>query len=389
MTIDTIVCEKKSSQIGLALIGNGKVKELEFADENRASEGSIYLGRITHKLELAHDKVGFLVDIKDGKDAFLMEEEIGLPESNISEGQSLMVQVSQEARAEKGAKLVRSIQLVGEYIVYCPYRLDVGSSSRIEDKVKLQEYKNLVIENTTGQEGWILRTSSVDVDFDLIAKEMEELRNQFEAIMKKGRNVTAPELLYKKGNPLFDAINNHQKTLKKIITNSRNVEAEVKEKFGDAFEVEINSEPFAEMGVEDVIFEALDKNVNLAGGGRITIEETRACVAIDVDSGNDRGNGSISRLNNEAAIEIASQIRLRNLSGKIIIDFAGSSDFRFIKPVIETLEAEIKKDTNKSSVLGLSRAGNVEMIRVRRRPSIRDIFTEECEKCQGTGRVSK
>lgn len=71
--------------------------------------------------------------------------------------------------------------------------------------------------------------------------------------------------------------------------------------------------------------EALQKEVKLKSGGRITIEETKACVAIDVDSGGDKANGSLGRLNMEAAFEIAKQIKLRNLSGKIVIDFAGVS----------------------------------------------------------------
>ena len=386
---DTLVYEKKNSLIRLAMLNEGILEEVEYVDEAKASEGSIYLGKITHKLELAHEKTGFFVDIKDGKDAFLMAEEHGMSESNIQEGQSLMVQVSQERRAEKGAKLVRSIQLVGENIVYCPYRMDVGASSRIEDKEKLEEYRRKVIENTTGQEGWILRTSSVDVPFETIAEEMAALRNTFEGIMKKARAVSAPALLYAKGSPLYDAISRHAKTLKRIIVDNHNLEEELKEKYCDAYEIEYQSEPFEETGLEDEIYEALNKVIYLPDGGRVVIEETRACTAIDVDSGDDRGNGNISRLNSEAAVEIARQIRLRNLSGKIIIDFAGSSDYRFMKPVLEILEQELRKDPTKSSVLGLSRAGNVEIVRVRRRPSLSDILTEECEHCQGTGRVNK
>lgn len=387
--IDTIVCDKQSGQVGIALLGNGEVKEIEFAHEDSATEGSIYLGRITRKLELAHDKVGFMVDIAGERDAFMMAEEFGLQDSNFHEGQSLMVQVKQEARAEKGAKLVRSIQLVGDYVVYCPYRMDVSASSRIEDIEKLREYKKKVIENTTGQEGWILRTSSVEVEFDEVLEEMKQLRSEFEQIMKKARVVNAPALLYRRGNPLFDAIARHKQDLRLVITNSRNVEAEIKEKYGDDFDIEIKAEPLTEIGIEDVIFEATQKYVRLPSGGRICIEETRACVAIDVDSGEDRGNGGVSHLNLEAATEIAKQIRLRNLAGKIIIDFAGSSEYRFIKPLLEVLENELKKDSIKSSVLGLSRAGNVEIVRVRRRPSLSDIFTTECESCEGTGRVAK
>lgn len=386
---DTLVYEKKSNLARLAMLEDGVLQEVEYVDETKASEGSIYLGKITHKLELAHEKTGFFVDIKDGKDAFLMAEEHGMSESNIQEGQSLLVQVSQERRAEKGAKLVRSIQLVGENIVYCPYRMDVGASSRIENKEKLDEYRRKVIENTTGQEGWILRTSSVDVPFEVIAEEMVALRNTFESVMKKARAVSAPALLYAKGSPLYDAIGRYAKSLKRIVVNNHNLEEELKARYGDDYEIEYQAEPFEEAGLEDAIYEALNKVIYLPDGGRVIIEEARACTAIDVDSGDDHGNGSISRLNNEAAVEIAKQIRLRNLSGKIIIDFAGSSDYRFMKPVLEILEQELHKDPTKSSVLGLSRAGNVEIIRVRRRPSLSDILTEECACCQGTGRVNK
>ena len=112
-------------------------------------------------------------------------------------------------------------------------------------------------------------------------------------------------------------------------------------------------------------------------------------MAIDVDSGNDKGNGSIAHLNLEAADEIARQIRLRNLSGKIIIDFAGSSDYRYLKPVIEALESKAAEDSTKTTVLGLSRAGNVEIIRVRKRPTLQDLLTKECDCCQGSGRVMR
>ena len=86
--IDTIVCDKQSGQVGIALLGDGEVKEIEFAHEDSATEGSIYLGRITRKLELAHDKVGFMVDIAGERDAFMMAEEFGLQDSNFHEGQS-------------------------------------------------------------------------------------------------------------------------------------------------------------------------------------------------------------------------------------------------------------------------------------------------------------
>ena len=124
-------------------------------------------------------------------------------------------------------------------------------------------------------------------------------------------------------------------------------------------------------------------------GGRVIIEETKAFVSIDVDSGEGYTQGGFNRLNNEAAVEIAKQIILRNLSGKIIIDFAGISDYKFLKNSMELLEKELDNDVCKARVLGLSRAGNVEVIRNRRRPTLQDLFSEECPTCKGTGRVEK
>ncbi len=388
MKIDTVLYEKKNAETSIALLSGGRLCELEITADGKAAEGNIYLGKITRKIDLAHDKVGFFIDINDGHDAFLNAEEAGMREANMTEGQSIVVQVIQEKRAEKGARVIRGVQLVGSHIVYCPYRLTVEASSRIEDKEKLAEYKEKVLENTTGQEGWILRTSSVEVPFAAIAAEMTELRGAYEAIRVRARSAKAPSLLYSKADSLFEHLNRDMETVSKVVTNSRNMEAEIKEKYGDRFAVEIKADPFKEYGIEDAVYEALQKTVGLKSGGRIHIEETKALVAIDVDSGDDRGNGSISRLNIEAAEEIARQIRLRNLSGKIIIDFAGSSEYKFLKPVVEALEEALADDPLKARVLGVSRAGNVEILRVRRRPTLSDVLTVECEACQGTGRIA-
>ena len=386
MTIDTIIYESANDTARIALLNNGDLRELEIIEANRALEGNIYLGKICRKIELANGKQGFFVELSDGREAFLNAEEHGLDELKICEGQSLVVQVAQEKRAEKGPKVTRAIQFVGDNLFYCPYRMNVEASSKIADKQKAEEYRELVLENTTGQEGWIIRTSAINEAKENIVAEMSYLRSLFDAVRLAARNQKAPALLHTKANPIFDYLNKYKNELSKVVLNNRNLEAEINERFED-ISTEIIAEPFAEYGLEDAIVEALNPTVKLKSGGRITIQETKAFVAIDVDSGKDKGNGSISHLNVEAAIEIAKQIRLRNLSGKIIIDFAGLSDFRYLKPVIETLEKEVSDDFTKTTVLGLSRAGNVEVIRVRKRPTLLDMLTKECSECMGTGRI--
>lgn len=387
--IDTIVYEKNGASTRIALVENAGLRELDIIDNTKAAEGSIYLGKITHKLELANGRHGYLIDINDGKDAFLNADEYGMGDAEYTEGQSIVVQVTQERRAEKGAKVVRSLQFVGSYLVYCPYRVNVDASSRIGSIEKIKALKDVVIHHVQGQEGWIIRTAAAEVPYDDIVAEMTALRQLYDTVRIKARSASAPCLLYAKANPLFEHMTNNAMSLTRVIVNTRNMEAEIQEEFDGDFEVEVKAEPFKELGLDELIAEALEKEVRLPSGGRIFIEETKAFVAIDVDSGDDRGIGSISHLNEEAAEMIARQLRLRNLSGKIIVDFAGSSEYRYMKPVIEVLERELAKDQTRAHVVGLSRAGNVEIVRVRRRPSLLDVLSEECPTCRGTGRVEK
>lgn len=389
MTVDTIVYEQDKDLTTIALMGAGKLEEIEIIDNSKAAEGNIYLGKITHKLDLANGRKGYLVDIKDEKDAFFNADEYGMGDVDYTEGQSIVVQVSQERRAEKGAKVVRSLQFVGTYLVYCPFRMNIDASSRIGSFDRIKELKALVQDNEVGQEGWIIRTAAMDASSEEIKEEMVELRKAYDIVRAKARSESAPCLLYAKSSPLFEYMTNNAMSLNKVVVNTRKMEEEIKNEFDGDFEVEVVADAVKSYGIDEAVVEALQKEVKLKSGGRIYIEETKAFVAIDVDTGDDRGAGSISHVNEEAAIEIAHQIRLRNLSGKIIIDFAGSSEYRYMKPVLEVLDKELMKDNTRCHVVGLSRGGNVELIRVRRRPSLSDIMSVECPTCHGTGRVEK
>ncbi len=385
MMIDTLVYENKNNFVRVAGLADGNLQKLEIVDLSKALEGNIYLGRITKKIELANGKTGYFVNIGDTREAFINAEEYGRDDLNANEGQEVVVQVAQEQRAEKGARLVRSLQFVGHNLVYCPYRMNVEVSSKISDKLKAEELKKTVQDNTTGQEGWIVRTSAVYAEQDSIVEEMEVLRNKFDAVRQKAKTSKAPTLLLERNNILMETINHHVETLKTIVVNDHNLEKIL----GEDFEVKYSVNPFEEYGLEDAILEALQKEIKLKSGGRITIEETRACVAIDVDSGEDDGQGSLGRLNIEAAEEIARQIILRNLSGKIVVDFAGFSEYKYLKNAIDVLEENLHHDTTRVFVYGLSRAGLVEVSRARRRPSLLDVLSVECPTCKGCGRVEK
>ena len=383
---DTIIYEKSGTDACLALLNGGELIEFEVFNENGAAEGNVYLGRITKKINLAEDKTGFMVNIGDTTEAFMPAQEKGLLEVSMNEGQCVVVQVQKEAHAEKGAKLVRAIQIAGTYLVYRPFGSYIDVSLKIEDTEKSDTLRQAVMKNVSAQqEGWVVRTAAEHADINDVIDEMRKLRGIYEDIRIKARSANAPALLYAKENPLFDLLHRYHDSLTTVIINDHNLESKINSVFNG--EIKYCADPSEEFGLQDMLQKAMEKSVKLPCGGEIHIEETKAMVVIDVDSSNLAARGQMDTLNQEAAKEIARQIILRNLSGKIIIDFAGSTEYRFMRDVMDTLAEELAGDIQGARVVGLSKAGNVEILRRRKRPSLLEQFSAECPTCNGTGRV--
>ena len=382
--INKILVEEKKGIKKVACLNNGDLVEFCIVDRNRATEGNIYLGKITKKIITANNKNAYFVNIGSEKDAFINAEENNLEDLEAIEGQDIIVQVSQEQRAEKGARVVRFLRLAGIYLVYDPYGDEIKISNKIDDEEIRENLLNVVSKNAKSG-GFTIRTSAKNAKFDDILTEMHYLEELFKDIINKAKLSKSPSLLYFKDNVVEDIISRQSTYLEKIVVNNHILE----EYFSKYCNVEYDKDVFETNGVSEMIGEALKKEVRLNCGGRIIIEETKAFVSIDVDSGEGYTQGGFNRLNNEASVEIVKQIILRNLSGKIIIDYAGISEYKFLKNSIDILEQELYEDVCKAKVLGLTKGGNVEIIRNRRRPTLQDLYSVECSRCDGTGRVEK
>ena len=382
--LDEIIIQTKEGVMQIAGLENGRLGEFVIYDEKKANEGNVYLGKITKKIQTANGKEGYFVNIGASKEAFINAEENDLEDLKAHEGQDIIVQVVQEQRAEKGARMSRFLRLAGVYLVYCPYGSDIEISTKIIDETARERLYRLIADNSeTG--GWIVRTIAAESGDNEILAEMSKLKTLFAGIITEAKNSKAPALLSAKNNVLQDMIYHHMDGLRRVVVNNHLLQDELDK----ILSAEYAASPFAEAGIDDMLEEALRKIVKLDCGGRVIIEETRACTAIDVDSGEGTAQGGFGRLNQEAAAEIVRQIILRNLSGKIVIDFAGIAEFKYLKKALDILEEGLSDDPARGRVLGLTRAGNVEIIRTRRRPSLRDLLTEECSVCMGTGRVEK
>lgn len=382
--LDEIIIQTKDGVMQIAGLENGRLGEFVIYDEKKANEGNVYLGKITKKIQTANGKEGYFVNIGASKEAFINAEENDLEDLKAHEGQDIIVQVVQEQRAEKGARMSRFLRLAGVYLVYCPYGSDIEISTKIIDETARERLYRLIADNSeTG--GWIVRTIAAESGDNEILAEMSKLKTLFAGIITEAKNSKAPALLSAKNNVLQDMIYHHMDGLRRVVVNNHLLQDELNK----ILPAEYAASPFAEAGIDDMLEEALRKIVKLDCGGRVIIEETRACTAIDVDSGEGTAQGGFGRLNQEAAAEIVRQIILRNLSGKIVIDFAGIAEFKYLKKALDILTEGLADDPARGRVLGLTRAGNVEIIRTRRRPSLRDLLTEECSVCMGTGRVEK
>lgn len=382
--LDVIVLEEKNGVKRIAGLEKGVLRELIIHDEKKINEGDIYIGKIVKKISTANGKKSYFVNV--GKEeVFINAQERGLEDLEANEGQDIILQIAQEARAEKSARGVRFLQLAGDNLVFCPYGEDIEISGKITDETLCEKLYELVNKNTDEDGGWVVRTHAAEASAGEVVADIAKLKDLFADIKGKAKTVKSPQLLYSKDSGLDDMIMHNQATLSKIVVNNHIVEQEL----AATGIAEYSTTAFAEYGIDEQISDALQKEVKLKCGGRIFIEETKALTAIDVDSGGCLGQGGISKLNDEAAEEIAKQIILRNLSGKIVIDFAGFAEFKFLKNTIDILEDKLRDDMLKSRVLGLTKAGNVEILRNRRRPPLSNILMKECEVCQGLGRVEK
>ncbi len=382
--LDEIIIEEKGGVLRLAGLEEGCLSEFILQDSAKANEGNIYLGKITKKIQTANGKEGYFINIGGTRDAFINAEEKGLEDLKAHEGQDVVVQVGQEQRAEKGARMVRFLHLAGVNLVYCPYGEEIEISAKIVDEEKREQLFNWVAE-AADDGGFVVRTHAAEARKEDVLAEMTQLKKAFEELISKAKSVKAPCLLLAKDNIIEDVICRNKDSLQRVVVNTRRLAEEL----GSVVETEYLPNAFEEAMIDEKLGEALQKTVKLKSGGRIIIEETKAFVAIDVDSGEGTIQGGFNRLNQEAAHEIARQIVLRNLAGKIIIDFAGIPEYKFLKNAMDILEEDLAQDFAKARVLGLSRVGNVEIMRMRRRPSLNDLLTEECPTCMGCGRVER
>lgn len=378
-----IVIAKDKNRVYSALLDNRKRLVEINVSEDKGNEliGKIYIGKVVN---VVRGMNAAFINIGLEKNAYLSLEnssDIHYTKSNqsgkISNGDEIIVQVIKEAHGSKGCVVTPNISLTGRYVVLTKGKNFIGLSGKIVEEVERDRLKGIVQKYLTDTYGFIIRTNACNIQDELIENEVKDLISNYETIMNVAEYRTCYTEIYKGIDSVLKLVRDmYDMNIEEYIIEDEDIYEQVvqyMQKTNPALVEKIrlyndkNLSLFHLYGLEAKMKKALSERVWLKSGGCIVIQPTEALVSIDVNTAKFTGRKNLEetifKTNLEAAKEIAHQLRLRNLSGIIIIDFIDMKDQEHNNKLLEKLTSYIKKDRNKVYVLGMTKLGLVEMTR--------------------------
>lgn len=387
MTEIFIKKEQEGKQI--ALVENGILTEYYEEDkEDTRREGNIYIGIVK---DIIKGMQSAFIDIGTEKNSFIhlkdvlpkvdeKKEKVEMTLTDISKvlklNQKIIVQVKKDSNEQKGARVSTHINLPGKYIVLLPATDIVTISQKIEDKKEQERLIKLVEKNISKNNGAIIRTSAKGKEKEII-EEIKSLENKWNKICEKEVDVNSkkPELIYKSEDIVRKMlIDLNSKNIENIYTNSKEEYEELKEVIKESEEYKNiklqlgGKEILEKYDLANQIEKSKNRKIWLKCGGFITIDKTEALTAIDVNTGKYIGGANnveqtIYKVNMEATIEIAKQLRLKDIGGIIIIDYIDMSKKEDKEKIEELLKEELKRDRSKTQVEGFTKLDLMELTR--------------------------
>lgn len=394
---DIIVnCAKDKKTIVVVEDGN-LIEKYEEYNELQRLEGNIYLGKIT---DILPGMQAAFVDIGYEKNAFLHIKDVIPKKSNetgnknedlnkynikdyVKVGMPVIVEVKKDKTDKKGAKVSTNLNIAGKYVVIIPNSEFVTISQKIEDSNEIIRLSNIVKNLKIKNYGIIIRTSAINVSEQDIIQDVQDVIKTYENIKNKADKLISN---YKNYNEDFKSILLHEKGnlitriildigyqgLDNIIVNNKEIYNDIS-KYIQKMNIKTNLKLLEKDDILDMydlqrqIEKISNRKIWLKCGGFITIDKTEALTAIDVNTGKFTGKENIEqtvlKVNSEATIEIAKQIRARDIGGIIIIDYI-DMDFKEDEEIIQKLLMDnLKKDRAKTQVIGFTKLHLLEMTR--------------------------
>lgn len=361
-----LIIEEKENKTKILLVKDDEIIE-QYEENINNIDGNIYVGKVQNILPKMKS---IFVNIGQEKNALLHYKDLIISEQEISQkikpGMNILVQVKKNEIGEKGAKLTQKINFAGKYIVLLPNEDFITASQKIDNNKNLiKEIRNILPQKM----GAILRTASVENEEETI-QESKEMLIQWEELEKASNMLEAPNVLYKADSRKIKIIKNLSlKLLEKIIVNTKTLYSEIEEilqKFKFNIKIELK-----ENAITYDLQKQLDKlekrKIWLKCGAYIVIDKTEALNVIDVNTGKYIGEKGVEntylKVNEEATIEIAKQIRLRNLRGIILIDYINMHTYEEHEKIINLLKNEMQNDRGKHEIYGFTKLDLLEITR--------------------------
>jgi len=383
--------------------------------------GNVYKGKVENVLpgmqaafvDIGYEVNAFLPFSEIGNTDYIMDDEpIGGEnhrnrnnkhdniEVDLQTNQEIFVQVIKEPFAGKGPRVTTEIALPGRLLVLVPHKNYIGISKKIWDKFERRRLKRIAKKLQEKDTGIIIRTVAEGKSEEHITNDFKSLFESWQKMEKRAKHENAPFLVYEDLETASSVIRDLlTPDVEKIIIDSKRLYRktqryleEISPSLADRLEqYKLKLPLFESFGIEPEIEKVMRPKVWLKSGAYLIIEKTEAMVVVDVNSGRFVGKklheDNSLKINLEAAREVARQLRLRDLSGLIVIDFIDMRKNDNRKKIYHELRKELRKDRAKVAVTPITEFGLLEMTRERIRLSLLDSMSEECPTCHGSGRI--
>jgi ribonuclease G len=382
-----MIVHSKLENSQLALLEDGKL--VEFYVErpmNRERAGNIYRGRVVNVLP---GMEAAFVDIGLEKNAYLHIEDL-LPahlekkpavKPSVSEmlrvGQSIVVQVKKEQSGGKGARVTTHFTIPGRWVVLLPNADYVAVSKKVQSDAERVRLKQIGEQLRLPGEGLIIRTVAEGETAASLEQDIIQLRNIWEEVLFKEKQVMTNHALIYRDVPMIPRLIRDLFTeeVEAVIVDDPQMADEIhwmlrqiSPDYAERVRVHTGtSSIFADFQITGALHKAFERKIELPSGGNLIIDQTEALIVIDVNTGKFVGDkdleSTVVATNLEAAEEIARQLRLRNLSGIIIVDFIDMQQEANRRLIMEKLEECSTEDRTKTIVVGWTKLGLMEITR--------------------------
>lgn len=375
-----IVITKVQDKTILVSMHNDKLYDVLVENEENTSGnvGDIFVGKVQNVVDNIH---AAFVEFEKNKVGFLPLSEC--QGKTVKAGDEFVVQIKQAAVKTKQPVLTIFPEIAGRFAVVSTKSKTKGVSKKIIEEEKKKELYKILEDFCEDPYGVILRTSAKTASEEEIRKECTGLLKQMHELMDYSEYKTRFSCLYHEASFYLKYIRSLElSNYERIVTDLPSVYEELHPIYGDKVELYSDDSYSLDklLGISTKLLKANEKKVWLKSGGNLVIEPTEALTVIDVNTGkavDGRRNKETTfyKINCEAAIEAARQIRMRNLSGIIVIDFIDMKEQEHVEELMQLLRMKLSEDKVKTVLVDITKLGLVEITRMKKNPPLREVLS--------------